>query len=80
MAKPLRPEVEYHYARQTGDRSERRRAIRQGYYDYQTFGWEKDPPYAPTDPLRWAWQDGAEQAERNHKNWHGRLEETPGWN
>lgn len=79
MAKPQRQEVGFHYARQTGDAGERRRAIRQGYYDYQWFGWKKDPPYAMGDPLRWHWQDGAEMAEKVRQTGHGSLEATPGW-
>jgi hypothetical protein len=81
VAKPVRPEFECHYVRRTLDRTERRRAIRQGYHDYQCFGWSKDPPFAMGDPLRWLWQNGAETAESIHQQRANlsALEETPGW-
>lgn len=81
MAKPLRPEFEYHYVRKTMDRTDRRRAIRQGYHDYQCFGWAKDPPFGMTDPRRWLWQNGAEAAEAIHQQRApmSAIESAPGW-
>jgi|GEM_PF-4262419 len=61
------------------DLGERRRAIRQGYGDFQCFGWQKDPPYPEGDPRRWHWQDGAETAEKFYRTGSGDVEETPGW-
>lgn len=79
MPKPVRPEFEYHYVRRTMDRTERRRAIRQGWADYQCFAWQKDPPFAQTDPRRWLWQNGAEAAEQMHTRGTGTIEDAPGW-
>lgn len=79
MAKRQAAEVEYHYARQTMDQGERQRAIRQGYYDFQAFGWQKDPPYPEGDPRRWHWQDGAEIAEKHYRTGQGDMQEAAGW-
>lgn len=81
MPKPNRPEFEYHYVRQSMDRTDRRRVIRQGFADFQHFGWQKDPPFGMTDPRRWLWQNGAEAAEAVHTqraNLNG-IEAAPGW-
>lgn len=81
MPKPIRPEFEYHYVRKTMDRTDRRRAIRQGYHDFQCFGWAKDPPFGMTDPRRWLWQNGAEAAEAIHQQRApmNAIESAPGW-
>lgn len=79
MAKAVRPEFEYHYIHKTLDRTERRRVIRQGYHDFQFFGWQKDPPYGISDPKRWLWQNGAEEAEKIRHTGKGDIEDTPGW-
>ncbi len=79
MAKPQRPEVEYHYVRRTMTQEERQSAIRQGYNDYQCFGWDKDPPYPEGAPRRWHWQDGAEAAEEFRRTGLGGMERAPGW-
>lgn len=79
MSRPVRQEFEFHDARKTMAESDRRNAIRQGYGDFQFFGWHKDPPYPEGDPRRWCWQDGAEMADQVHRTGRGRLQETPGW-
>lgn len=81
MAKPNRPEFEYHYVRKTMDRTDRRRAIRQGFEDFQHFGWHKDPPFGMSDPRRWLWQNGAEAAEavRTQRANLTAIEAAPGW-
>lgn len=70
---------EYHYRRQSLSGMQRRQAIRQGFQDYQHFGWAKDPPFPEGDARRWMWQDGAEMAEKIHTTGSGALEETRGW-
>lgn len=63
------------------DVTSRRQAIRQGYYDFQCFGWGKEPPFAMTDPRRWLWQNGAEAAEaiRTQRANLAAIESAPGW-
>lgn len=79
MAKPQRAEYAYHYIRVSLSSMEKRQAIRQGYYDFQCFGWQKDPPFPEGDPRRWHWQDGAEAAESFHRTGQGGMENVPGW-
>lgn len=58
----------------------RRSAIRQGFQDYQVFGWQKDPPYPAGDPRRWYWQNGADAAEAYHKGRAtGDMTQVSGW-